>query len=231
MQIRATITLICTHGLCVRRVTSHIPASRLRNWCSSHACICWTCVHVSQTKGIMWGRRLGVKRKVIYEETNFNYIPLNISFLCSHGVIVVLYCCSSLSGMLFQLIWNTVPCRLESCSILCGTKPSVKESCAIAEKYWCKSNDGVVQKNWKRLPYSKLCLRVRKVPARWKHVYEGVACTSLHVLPPQTTDIFFFLSMVILPFHSFTVVPQPYQMTNCYAVVGAISLTCTSVTH
>ena len=176
-------------------------------------------------------RRLGVKRKVFGEETNFNYIPLNISFLCFHGVIVVLYCCSGLVGMLFQLIWNTVPCRLESCSILSGTKPSIKESSAIAEKYWCKSNDGVVQKNWKCLPYSKLCLRVRKVPARWKHVYESVACTDMHVLPPQTTDIFFFLSMISLPFHSFTVVPQPYQMINCYAVVGAISLTCTSVTH
>lgn len=149
---------------------------------------------VSQSKSIMWGRRLGVKRKVFDEETNFNYIPLNISFLCSHGVIVVLYCCSGLSGMLFQLIWNTVPCRLESCSILSGTKPSIKESSAIAEKCWCKSNDGVVQKNWKRLPYSKLCLRVRNVPAWWKHVYEGVACTGMHVLPPQTTDIFFLSS-------------------------------------
>ncbi len=95
----------------------------------------------------MWRRRLGVKRKVIYEEMNFNYIPLNISFLCFHGVIVVLYCCSGLVGMVFQLIWNDVPCRLESCSILCGTKPLVKECSAIAEKCWCKSNDGVVQKN------------------------------------------------------------------------------------
>ena len=92
-------------------------------------------------------RRLGVKRKVIYEETNFNCIPLNISFLCFHGAIVVLYCCSSLSGMVFQLIWNTVPCRLEWCSILCGTNPSVKECSAIAEKCWCKSNDGEMQKN------------------------------------------------------------------------------------
>ncbi len=82
----------------------------------------------------MWGRRLGVKRKVIYEETNFNYIPLNISFLCFHGVIVVLYCCSGLFGMVFQLIWNNVPCRLESRSILCGTKPLTKESGTIVEK-------------------------------------------------------------------------------------------------
>ena len=82
----------------------------------------------------MWGRRLGVKRKVIYEETNFNYIPLNISFLCFHGVIVVLYCCSGLVGMLFQLIWNHVPCRLESWSILSGTKPLTKESGTIVEK-------------------------------------------------------------------------------------------------
>lgn len=156
---------------------------------------------VSQAKSIMWGRRLGVKRKVIDKETNFNYIPLNISFLCFHGVIVVLYCCSGLSGMVFQLIWNTVPCRLESCSILCGTKPSIKESSAIAEKYWCKSNDGVVKNNRKRILYSKLCLRVRKVPARWKHVYEGVACTGMHVLPPQTTDIFSFFAW---PFYLFT---------------------------
>lgn len=210
---------------------SHIPSSRPRNRCFSFACICWTCMAVSHVKNIIRGRRLGVKRKVIGEETNFNYIPLNISFLCFHGVIVVLYCCSGLVGMLFQLIWNTVPCRLESCSILSGTKPSVKECSAIAEKRWCKSNDGIVQKNWKHLPYSKLCLRVRNVPARWKHVYEGVACTGMHALPPTNNRHFFFLRMVILPFHSFTVVPQPYQMTNCYAVVGAISLTCTSATH
>lgn len=95
----------------------------------------------------MWRRRLGVKRKVIDKETNFNYMTLELSFLCFHGVIVVLYCCSGLVGMLFQLIWNTVPCRLESWSILCVTKPSVKECSAIAEKRWCKSNDGVVQKN------------------------------------------------------------------------------------
>lgn len=82
----------------------------------------------------MWGRRLGVKRKVIYEETNFNYIPLELSYFCSHGAIVVLYCCSGLFGMVFQLIWNNVPCRLESRSILCGTKPLTKESGTIVEK-------------------------------------------------------------------------------------------------
>ena len=176
MQIRATIMLICTHDLCVRCDTAHIPASRLRNRCSSHACICWTCVHVSHVKSIMWRRRLGVKRKVIYEEMNFNYIPLNISFLCFHGVIVVLYCCSSLSGMLFQLIWNTVPCRMESCSILCGTKPLTKESGTIVEKCWCIICYIVLQKNWKRVPNRNLCLRVSKVLAWWKNLFEVVTC-------------------------------------------------------
>ena len=176
MQIRATITLICTHGLCVRCVTAHIPSSRLRNWCSSHACICWTCMAVSHVKNIIWRRRLGVKRKVIDKETNFNYIPLNISFLCFHGVIVVLYCCSGLSGMLFQLIWNHVPCRLEWCSILCGTKPLTKESGTIVEKCWCIICYIVLQKNWKRVPNRNLCLRVSKVLAWWKNLFEVVTC-------------------------------------------------------
>ena len=127
-------------------------------------------------KGIMWRRRLDVKWKVIYEETNFNYIPLELSYFCSHGAIVVLYCCSGLSGMLFQLIWNHVPCRLESCSILCGTKPSVKECSAIAEKYWCIICYIVLQKNWKRVPNRNLCLRVSKVLAWWKNLFEVVTC-------------------------------------------------------
>ena len=80
------------------------------------------------------GEAFGRETKSLWRETNFNYIPLNISFLCFHGVIVVLYCCSGLVGMLFQLIWNHVPCRLESWSILSGTKPLTKESGTIVEK-------------------------------------------------------------------------------------------------
>jgi len=42
--------------------------------------------------------------------------------------------CSMLSGMLFQLIWNTVPTYLEQVSILAVTRLELKELTTSA--YW-----------------------------------------------------------------------------------------------
>gem|GEM_PF-6855282 len=78
------------------------------------------------------------------------------------------------------------------------------------------------------LSFACACTKCLHGESMSMRVLRAQECTPY---PPQTTDIFFFLRMGILPFHSFTVVPQPYQMANCYAVVGAISLTCTSVIH
>ena len=48
-------------------------------------------------------------------------------YYINRRVIYVLDDCSMLSGMLFQLIWNTVPTHLEQASILAVTRQELKK--------------------------------------------------------------------------------------------------------
>ena len=55
-------------------------------------------------------------------------------YYINRHVKYVLDGCSMLSGMLFQLIWNTVPTYLEQVSILAVTRLELKELTTSA--YW-----------------------------------------------------------------------------------------------
>nr|WP_083792212.1 hypothetical protein [Prevotella sp. oral taxon 472] len=50
-----------------------------------------------------------------------------IHYYINRRVKYVLDCCSILSGLLFQLIWNTVPTDLERGSILAVTRRELKK--------------------------------------------------------------------------------------------------------
>ena len=57
-------------------------------------------------------------------------------YYINRGVTYVLDDCSMLSGMLFQLNWNTVPTYLEQPSILAVTTRDVKK--LITRAYWAR---------------------------------------------------------------------------------------------
>ena len=59
-----------------------------------------------------------------------------IHYYINRRVICVLDGCSMLSGMLFQLNWNTVPTYLEQHSILAVTTQDVKKLTTRA--YWAR---------------------------------------------------------------------------------------------